>query len=270
MRISRAFCSLVLLAVLPPPALSAIRPSFSLDYSSWHATAIALVVNTPLDGVFEVVQSWKGDLRVGERLVIPELGPAANAVPISRYPKSWSEAVGGGVSELIPREPAVARMMLFLKSSADREASGSGTGGTERRGWKPSDIMDNMRASTVWIDGDQLFCFTQHMNPGSSVLFMLPDSEETLRDRVAEINGIQETLMAAAEAKHGRERAVRLKPYVLSNVFPAQRFALEELGKSGPAVQTILGIFGVRPLFLRLQRRPPPILAPSSGACPRR
>jgi len=215
-RISRACWSLILLAVLARPAFSAIRPSFSLDYSSWHATDIVLVVTTSADSVFEVVQSWKGDLRVGERLVIPELGPAANALPISRYPKPWSEAVGGGVSELIPREPVGARMILFLKSSADTEASASRTDGTEHRGWKPSDIMENMKASTVWIDADQLFCFTQLMNPGPTVLSMLSDSEETLKDRVAEINGIQESLMAAAETKDGRERAVRLKPYVLS------------------------------------------------------
>ena len=33
----------------------------------------------------------------------------------------------------------------------------------------------------------------------------------------------------------GRERAERLKSHVRSDVFPAQQFALEELGKSGPS-----------------------------------
>jgi hypothetical protein len=92
--------SLILLVVLDHPAFSAIRPSFSLDYSSWHATHIVLVITTSTGGTFEVVESWKDDLRVGELLVIPELRPTSKAIPISRYPKSWSAAFRGGVSEL--------------------------------------------------------------------------------------------------------------------------------------------------------------------------
>src|SRR5215470_1865272 len=40
------------------PAFAGIRPSFSLDYSSWHATEIVLVEVTPMFGVFRVVESW--------------------------------------------------------------------------------------------------------------------------------------------------------------------------------------------------------------------
>jgi hypothetical protein len=88
MPIFRLCWSVVLLSVLAHPAFPAIRPSFALDYSSWHATHIVLVITTPTEGAFEVVESWKGDLQAGERLVIPELVPVPNAIPISRYPKS--------------------------------------------------------------------------------------------------------------------------------------------------------------------------------------
>jgi len=241
MRIFKVCWSLILL-VLAHPAFPAIRPSFRLDHSSWHATHIVLAITTPVDGTFKVIESWKGDLRVGERLVIPELRPEPNAVPISRYPKEWSEAVRGGVSEQIPREPAGSSVVLFLKSSADGQVPTSRTDESGRRGWEPSDIMDTMKASVVWMDGDQPYCFTQLMNPGPSVLSALPYSEEKLRNRVAEIDGIQRNLAAALAAKDGEERAERLKPYVRSDVFPARQFALEELGKSGPsAVRTILG-----------------------------
>jgi hypothetical protein len=74
---------LILLAILARPALAALRPSFSLDYSSWHATHIVLVMTTSTDGTFEAVELWKGDLRVGERLVAPELIPFQNATPLS-------------------------------------------------------------------------------------------------------------------------------------------------------------------------------------------
>src|SRR5271169_32229 len=139
MRTFKEGWSLILLVALAHPAFPAIRPSFRLDYSSWHATQIVLAVTTPVDGTFKVVESWKGDLRVGERLVIPELRPEPNAVPISRYPKEWSEAVRGGVSEQIPRELAGSRMVLFLKSSADGQVPTSRTDESGRYGWKPSD-----------------------------------------------------------------------------------------------------------------------------------
>jgi len=52
----------ILVFSLLHPANAAIRPSFSLDYCSWHATDIALVEVTPRPGVFRVMESWKGDL----------------------------------------------------------------------------------------------------------------------------------------------------------------------------------------------------------------
>jgi len=103
--------------------------------------------------------------------------------------------------------------------------------------------MNDMKASAVWIDDGQLYCFTQVMNPGPSLLFVMPDSEEKLRYRVAEIVGIQENMTTVLAAKSGEERAEGLKPYVRSELFPAQLLALEELGKSGPsAVRPICGM----------------------------
>jgi hypothetical protein len=66
------------------------RPSFVLDYSAWKATHIVLVETTDEDGRFEVVESWKGDLKPGESITIPEMRPGPNAVPIARYPADAS------------------------------------------------------------------------------------------------------------------------------------------------------------------------------------
>ncbi|HEX3473320.1 MAG TPA: hypothetical protein VHT28_19220 [Silvibacterium sp.] len=200
-----------------------------------------LVITTPIDGTFEVVESWKGDLPVGEQIIIPELRPTANDIPISRNPKPPDYARGD--SELIPREPVGSRMILFLKNNTDERAPANGTGETEGRVWKPSNMLGSMKASVVWIDGDQSYCFIQLLNPGPSVLSECSISEERVRNRVAEINSIQEKMTAVVAAKDGEERAQRLKPYVHSDVSPAQQFALEELGKSGPAaVGTIRGM----------------------------
>src|SRR5262249_11515541 len=87
-------------------AFAGIRPSFSLDYCSWHATDIVLVEVTPSPGSFRVVESWKGDLEAGSPVVVPELQPAADAMEIAAYPRTFR----GGVDERIPAQRAGARM----------------------------------------------------------------------------------------------------------------------------------------------------------------
>ncbi len=105
------------LAIGAIPVDAGIRPSFSLDGSSWSATHIVLVQTTPTDGVFSVVESWKGDLKAEDSLEISELKPNKDAVPISSFPKpqGFGSQDTQGISEQIPRQPAGSRMILFLK-----------------------------------------------------------------------------------------------------------------------------------------------------------
>lgn len=63
--------------------LAGIRPSFSLDYCSWHATDIVFVEATPTAGAFRVVESWKGDSETRSLVFIPELRPATGAMEIA-------------------------------------------------------------------------------------------------------------------------------------------------------------------------------------------
>src|SRR5437016_1049831 len=76
-------------------------------HCSWNATYIVLVQTTPRDGVFSVVESWKGDLKPRDSLEVPELKPNKDAVPISSYPKpqGFGSQDTQGISEKIPRQP---------------------------------------------------------------------------------------------------------------------------------------------------------------------
>src|SRR5271165_5061759 len=109
MRLKSGFGSLtgclVFLAIGAIPVAAGIRPSFSLDECSWNATNIALVQTTTKDGVFSVVESWKGDLKPEDTIEVPELKPNKDAVPISSYPKPAGFALQDklGISEQIPR-----------------------------------------------------------------------------------------------------------------------------------------------------------------------
>jgi hypothetical protein len=51
-----------------------IIPSFYLDHSSKKATHILVATEgLNIDGVLEVLEPWKGDLRKGDRITVPEL-----------------------------------------------------------------------------------------------------------------------------------------------------------------------------------------------------
>jgi hypothetical protein len=101
------------------PGMAGIRPSFMLDYSSWHSTDVVLVTATARGGEFEVIESWKGDLHSGDHVVIPELKPNANAIPIWLYPDEWFPREGA-VNTEIPAQLAGSQLLLFLKRMPPR------------------------------------------------------------------------------------------------------------------------------------------------------
>lgn len=245
LRFLRLCLPLILLAVYHHPAFAGIRPSFALDYCAWHATDVVLVEVTPKDGVFLVVESWTGELQPGERIIVPELKPVPGAVPISLYPRraDFFAPDEGGISEQIPREPLGSRMVLFLKGEKDSEASHSPGNIESGEKWGPADFSNEMKTSVVWIDGEYLYGFQQVMNPGPSVLTRLNTSLQKMKDRVTEIDRIHQELVEVVSIGNCSARAQGLRSYVRSEVYEAQRLALSELGKCGPAaVETIRGM----------------------------
>jgi hypothetical protein len=233
---------LVLLAVFLRPLTGGIRPSFSLDYCSWHATHIMLVEVTPKDGVFSVVESWKGELQPGDAIAVPEFEAAPGAMPISLYPRrtNFFASDESRTGEQIPAQPVGARMVLFLKRQEGSESSPTSTNSKSRERWRPADSSNEMKTSVVWIDAGQFYSFQQAVNPGPSILVLWDSSLNKMKDRVTEIGRVQLELAKVVSTKDSVARAEGLKPYVRSEVYEAQLLALSELGKCGPsAMKTI-------------------------------
>jgi hypothetical protein len=241
----RLCLTLILLAVYHRLAFAAIRPSFALDYCGWHATHVVLVEITPKDGVFSVVESWTGELQPGDRIIVRELTPAPGAMPISLNLKrtDFFAPDESGISEQIPRQHVGSRMVLFLKREKGSEASPTPANTESGEKWRPADFSNEMKTSVVWIDGGYLYGFQQVMNPGPSVLTRLDTSLQKMKDRVTEVNRIHQELVEVVSIGNSGARAQGLKPYVRSEVYEAQRLALNELGRCGPAaVETIRGM----------------------------
>jgi hypothetical protein len=246
----RVFWCAILLAVLSQSGLAMLRALFSPDSASWAASNIVLVETTPIDGTFRVIESWNGDLSAGNQVVVPELIPKANALPISAYPKWWTPADRSGVAEQIPRQPAGSRLVLFLRKNKPEAGD---MRKSEWLGWSPGAGEDSMKISAVWIDRGGTYFFTQMRDTSEPLVLTVfgeqvqgeqrfaPHSGEWLKQDVERVLGVQNEMTAILEEKDGRARALRLKPFVTSKIFPARRQAIEDLGKSGPSAVGTIG-----------------------------
>lgn len=240
------------------PVDAGIRPSFSVDHCSWNAMHIVLVPTTPKDGVFSVVESWKGNLKPGDSLEVPELKPNKDSVPISSFPKP--QGLGSedtqGISEQIPRQPVGSRMILFLKKKEEGNVASPSAGNTMGTQWESASGVGGMKVSAVWIDGAKSYCFIQWMNPGPSALseclsFQAMSSDVAVfTARIQRILQVQKHLAETMAMKnHPEARADRLGRIALGDVWEAQREALDALGKSGTvALPEILQVMDEPPV----------------------
>ena len=248
----------VFLAIGAIPVDAGIRPSFSLDGCSWSATHIVLVQTTPTDGAFSVVESWKGDLKPGDSLEVPELKPNKDAVPISsnQKPQGFGSEDAQGISEQIPRQPVGSRMILFLKKRNEGGTASPSAGNSSGTEWEPVPTFGGMKVSALWIDGGKGFCFRQWMNPGPSALsecwrFPVMSSDvAVLTTRILRVLQVQKHLAETMAMKNNPEvRADRLGHIALGDVWEAQREALDAMGKSGAvALPEILQVMDEPPV----------------------
>ena len=245
MKVKRLLWSAILILAIAQTAIGGIRPSFRLDPSAWKATHIVIAVTTKTEGTFEVVESLKGNLHAGVHLVIPDLRPLDEAEPIAAHLASSEFVLCNPGSHLIPKQAVGSRVILFLVG-ADESGSDDKVG---VGGWKPSDIMDSMQASVVWIEGSSLYAFEQVINPGLPLLCQLRESETDVRNRVAEIALIQSQIAVDLSLTDGAERAERLRQYVGSHIIPVRMAALRELGKSGPSAISVISTMIDDPAF---------------------
>jgi len=232
-RLIRAGLPLLVWAAWAPPAFAAERPSFYLDHSGWHATHIVVVTEgKKIDGKVRVLETWRGDLRPGDRLDLPDL--AAFAPLQSR-----------AINTLLAAKPAPGqpqhvtgdRMVLFLRWKA-------AAGGPAKGSWTAAS-GGGMRVSLAWVEGGQTYACVQWKNPGPNDPIPLDMSEQKMRERVLELGRLRADLGRAAAVPDPAKRAVALCPFLDSDVYDARRAAFQSLGECGePALPTFRKLLG--------------------------
>ena len=245
----RLIASLLLVLLFTPRTFAGIRPSFNLDYCTWQATHIVVATEgDEIDGILTVLDSWKGDLRPGEQISIPELDAFK-----SLSSRELKDGIYGDKSHEPKKYVSGLRMILFLKQK-ERSAE---TAPAARRDtpvdhqWEPASTS-GITWSVVWIEGGEPFAFMQIMNPGPSLLTSYDESEQKLRERAFEVTQIRQEVNEVVAIKDQSRRAESLEPFTTSGLYYARDLAFAELQKCGPAALPVLRRMLKDPTLLNL------------------
>jgi hypothetical protein len=227
--------SLIAVLLFTIHAEAGIRPSFVLDYCTWHATHIVIATEgDEIDGKLTVLESWKGDLQPGEVVSIPELAIFK--------PQSSREVKRGIFGSEKPKKYVTgSRMILFLRK-LDRPVETLNepvdkSHGSDR--WEPAS-RQGMNVSVLWIEGGQSFAFIQVMNPGDSILTYYDDSEREIIDQAFEVLHLQERVNSSVAIQDESKRAEALAQFALSESYYARDVAFAELQKCRKAALPVL------------------------------
>lgn len=219
---------------------AAFRPSFKLDYSSWHATDIVVVTPVSDDGKFQVLESWKGGLLPGAPISVPDLKPAADSRPIDECAKEALAVPSRNWCESVPIVSPGTKLVLYLGDFEKPATPGK---------WAPSDIIGDMKASAAWIYNGDAYAFVQIMNPGGSVFVPAQYftrlrggnervdrlTEASLKERTLNVLQLQQQIDEATAIPDLKARAEALRSFADSKILPARMFVLKQLGKCGEA-----------------------------------
>lgn len=232
--------------------LAGIAPVFGLDSSCWYATDIVVVdEGENIDGKLSVIETWRGPLVPGDKLSIPEL--AQYASPSRRKINvQYTQANH-------PRTPAKVsgrRMILFLRPAFDERTLSEEThfqrpkprrSRIQPRKWFPASRKNyGIHVSTIWIENEMPFVFTQPRRPGPLELTRpreILNSESAIKKKVNLTNNYLD-LLNHAEQESNITRKLKLLTQIIQDPYGyAKEEALHMMVKCGPEAMEHLNSF---------------------------
>ncbi len=239
----KILATVLFLLVVSTAASAAIQPSFSPEGCSWRATDIVVVTEgSRIDGNFKVLETWKGDLKPGQTISVPELAQFREKDARSVYADPWVEKEGDSRPRFVSGE----RMILFLRdankvqddSVYDRWRIGESDVSTLR--WKPTNPMGTeMKYSTAWIENGKVYCFVQIENPGDPVIISA-GTETDLKTEIDCVISTQTGLNTALAIPDVATRAESLEPFAKDSISYASDRAFAGLTECGEAALPVL------------------------------
>ena len=193
---------------LSGPTRPEILPGFGLLSCAWHATHVVVASEGErIDGRFEVLEVWAGDLRVKDRF---DVGGMEKMAPVAkRELRIW--ALQSGPIEVIPCN----RMVLFLrkKNGAFFSANRSWRHPGGRRKSDPEYSEADVTLSAAWVRRGQVFA----RRFGNQNMAALDLSETAFRRRVLEQRIERDAVLALCKIQPLAQRIARLEQFMASS-----------------------------------------------------
>lgn len=217
------------------PSRAEIRPSFSLEYSAWHATDIVgATEGDSIDGKLRILETWKGDLPVGAEISIPELARFAPADARRVADNIFSPKNPG------PQTVTGAKMVLFLTRTTEPKTL-----------WKAASRGEEFSTAVVWMEDQLLYSFVQEINPGPSQLEYLRQSNSDFFMQLQDVLQSQYGLTEATTIADKVGQSWALGVYANSKYYDARKTAFARLSANGAAALPVL-----RQLIAQSERAP--------------
>ena len=166
-----------------------VQPSFGGHACTWDATHIVVVTEgEKIDGVVEVLESWKGDLKKGDVITVPQLAAFAPKEKRLIAEKLFQDERPGRLTHV-----TCSRIVLFLIKEEETDGAGA-----LKVKWLPANLYwKKMDVSMLWVEQKQVYGFWQQENPGPSELIPFGKTEGKLHEDVANLVKIQVALRSA-------------------------------------------------------------------------
>jgi hypothetical protein len=226
-------------ALIASVARAGIRPSFEMETSTWDATDIVLVtVGDKIDGTFTVLETWKGNLKPGAKVKVPELADFASEESRTIH-IPFGEKDGG------TKVVSCKAMILFLKKAPEQEKP---TENSEKKKEDPIEWLatswGGMKTSVAWFEAGQSYAYVQWINPGPSELIPYGLSEKEFRAKVTSYLDAAKAIQETGKIANGKARADALKKFAVSEERQTRRAAFNAMGEIGqeavPELQSML------------------------------
>lgn len=187
----------------PSIAYCKVQPSFSNSYCSWNATDIIVArSDDKFDGNIEVLEIWKGRLKKGDRIIIPDL-------------KEFSAEKERDVVKNI--DPAVEKIRnkTILRVTGDRMVLYLNKSKSDANTWVPIE-PDGIRYSMAWVELKDVYAFGQQFNPGRSSLHFLGVKEAELKKELDEVVSTKLSVTKSLEEDSLNKQLDVILPFLLN------------------------------------------------------
>jgi hypothetical protein len=228
LRTWRSALPVLVLVSWAPTASAYPVPPFCLDDCSRNATHVVVVTEGAcIDGHIEVLESWRGNLRRGDRLHLPGL-----AVFADRDLRTIAEPEPGE-----PIHVTGSRMVVFLRWRPERTDPTKGAWAAAR--------FTGMGGSVAWVERGEAYTCPPLFDPTRPYeLARLGMTEKAMRQRVRHFSRVWENLDRAVALPDPARRAAALCTFVRSDAEAVREAALRSLGQCGepalPAFRKLL------------------------------